>query len=172
MKNLEDSWNSLRTDASKSLSENLTNALILVWPDAYANVDLPEKIQDILAISSISFRQTPSQPEITLGKQGNGVQATVLFQAHYILDSDKTAHQGFHHPIWLVEEPETFLHADIALKIGLMLSSKEWLSNIQIIATTHSPLILAASSQNKENTTWTLMNTFSKVFTKEVSKIN
>lgn len=171
MKNLEDSWISLRTEASRSLSENLTTALKMVWPDAYANVDLPEKIQDILAISSISFRQTSSQPEINLGKQGNGVQATVLFQAHYILDSDKTAHQGFHHPIWLVEEPETFLHADIALKLGSMLSSKEWLSSIQIIATTHSPLILATSSQNKESTTWTLMNSFNKLFTKDLTKI-
>ncbi|WKC38070.1 AAA family ATPase [Ectopseudomonas chengduensis] len=171
MKVLEDSWKALREDASRSLSENLTTALQTVWVDAVANVDLPERIQDVLAISSISFKQSPTQPEILLNKQGNGVQATVLFQAHYILDSDKTAHHGFHQPIWLVEEPETFLHADIALKLGQMLTSPEWLSNIQILATTHSPLMLAASNQNSRNCGWTLIKNFTCAFEKTVEDI-
>lgn len=171
MKDLEESWRALKEDASKSLSENLTTALQTVWSDATAKVDLPEKIQDVLAISSISFRQSPAQPEILLSRQGNGVQAAVLFQAHYILDSDKTAHHGFHQPIWLVEEPETFLHADIALKLGQMLTSEEWLSNIQILATTHSPLILAASNQNKKNCSWTLIKNFTCAFEKTVENI-
>lgn len=171
MKDLEESWKALKEDASRSLSENLTTALQTVWIEAVANVDLPEKIQDVLAISSISFKQNPTQPEILLNKQGNGVQATVLFQAHYILDSDKTAHHGFHQPIWLVEEPETFLHADIALKLGQMLTSPEWLSNIQILATTHSPLMLAASNQNSKNCAWTLIKNFNCEFEKIVEDI-
>lgn len=171
MKDLEESWKALKEDASKSLSENLTAALRTVWDDATAKVDLPEKIQDVLAISSISFKQSPIQPEILLSRQGNGVQAAVLFQAHYILDSDKTAHHGFHQPIWLVEEPETFLHADIALKLGQMLTSEEWLSNIQILATTHSPLMLAASNQNAKNCSWTLIKNFNCAFEKTVDNI-
>lgn len=171
MKDLEESWNSLRDDASRSLSENLTTALRTVWDDAQVKIDLPEKIQDILTISSISFRQSASQPEIILGRQGNGIQAAVLFQAHYILDSDKTAHRGFYCPIWLIEEPETFLHADISLRLGAMLSSDEWRSNIQMIITTHSPLILAASNQNPPTTKWIHMKNFSIAFMKSADQI-
>ncbi|WP_120811273.1 AAA family ATPase [Vogesella indigofera] len=112
-------------------------------------------------------------PEVSLSEQGNGIQSTVLYQTHYLLDSDRTIHRGrLHFPIWLIEEPETFLHADIAYKLGKLLVSDEWLGAIQMVITTHSPLILAASSSSGDNISWSLLNQGQLEFSKEVSELD
>jgi predicted ATP-binding protein involved in virulence len=155
---LEKKWKSLRKSANEYLSTLLTSNLRRIWKECNAAVDLPEKIHDIIAISKINFKSSPNLPEISLASQGTGAQSTILYQTHYLLDSDRTLHRGQYYPIWLLEEPESFLHADIALKLGKLLSSKEWLDNIQMVISTHSPLILAGSKANEERIGWTLLD--------------
>lgn len=110
-------------------------------------------------------------PEVLLSDQGNGVQSAVLYQTHYLLDCDKTIHRGVYFPIWLMEEPEAFLHADIAYKLGTLLVSDGWLSNIQFLATTHSPLILATSSAGGDRVRWSLVDKAGLVFSKKVPEL-
>jgi len=67
-------------------------------------------------------------------------------------------HRGFYHPIWLIEEPESFLHADIIFKLGFLLASNKWLDNIQMLVSTHSPLLLATTKSNDQNINWYHLN--------------
>lgn len=92
-------------------------------------VDLPEKVVDVIAVSEILFKGSSDLPDVSLTSQGTGAQSTILYQTHFLLDSDKTLHRGFYYPIWLVEEPESFLHVDIIFKLGYLLCSDIWLDS-------------------------------------------
>lgn len=154
IKQLQSAWNDLRNKANPYLSNGLTQSLQEIWPGCKTTVDLPLNIEDVIGISEISFAADNELPAVNLTSQGTGAQSAILYQTHYLLDSDKTLHRGFYYPIWLIEEPESFLHADIIFKLGNYLCSNNWLSNIQILASTHSPLLLAASKQNSNSINW------------------
>jgi AAA15 family ATPase/GTPase len=158
LQHLQIAWSELKERANPYLSNGLTQNLQDIWPGCRTTVNLPEKIEEIIAISEISFASEQNQPNINLTSQGTGAQSTILFETHYLLDSDKTLHRGFYYPVWLVEEPESFLHADIILKLGSYLSSREWLENIQMFITTHSPLLIATSKKNASKINWCLLD--------------
>lgn len=159
LKELQEKWNELRKTANSYLSSTLTERLKTIWPHSTTKVDLPERIEEIVAVSDISFRSSSALPEITLTAQGTGAQSIVLYQTHYILDSDLSLHRGFYVPIWLLEEPESFLHTDIAVKLGTLLASDDWLESIQMVVSTHSPVILACSRKNAERSRWITLDT-------------
>ncbi|TGN00019.1 ATP-dependent nuclease [Leptospira dzoumogneensis] len=154
---LKNSWLELRERANSYLSSSLTANLKNIWPTCEIKINLPQNIEEVLAISDIEFRGDPTLPEINITSQGTGAQTTILFQTHFLLDSDRSLHRGEYHPVWLLEEPESFLHADITIKLGKLLNSSEWLKNIQIITTTHSPLLIATSNINSSNIRWSLL---------------
>ena len=156
VKRFESEWGELRATANSYLSSALTTRLKEIWPNAEVMVELPEHIREIVAVSDITFRSSPNLPRISLTSHGTGSQSAILYQTHYVLDSDRSLHQGQYYPIWLLEEPESFLHADIAFQIAHLLSSDEWLRSIQMIISTNSPIILAGSTRNPDLTSWVL----------------
>lgn len=172
LQQVQESWKDLRRTANGYLSSALTNSLRKMWPDSTALVNLPENIQDIVQVSDIAFQSSPTLPEINLTEQGTGAQSIVLYQTHYVLDSDKSLHRGFYAPTWLLEEPESFLHTDISIKLGQHLNSEEWLGNIQMIISTHSPVILAASKQQAEKTRWIVFENQGVKLQKDVSNVS
>ncbi len=158
VKAIESEWDALRSTANSYLSSALSARLREIWPAAEVIVELPEHIRDIVAVSDITFRSSPNLPRISLTSHGTGSQSAILYQTHYVLDSDRSLHQGQYYPVWLLEEPESFLHADIAFQIARLLSSDEWLDSIQMVISTHSPIILAGSTRNPDLTSWVLCN--------------
>jgi hypothetical protein len=172
LKTLQTQWSDLRKTANSYLSAALTENLRKIWPNSATTVDLPEKIEDIVAVSDITFRSSTTLPEISLTGQGTGAQSAILYQTHYILDSDRSLHRGLYFPIWLLEEPESFLHADIAAKLGELLNSDEWLKSIQMIISTHSPIILAASRKNATKTRWAIVSNHTIEYQKPTSEVD
>lgn len=169
---LQDEWTKLRKLANTYLSKWLTDSLQNIWPWCQTNVDLPEQIEQIIWVSEINFRGSVDLPVVSLTSQWTGAQSTILYQTHYLLDSDKTLHRGFYYPIWLIEEPESFLHADIIFKLGHLLCSDRWLDNIQMMISTHSPLLLSTSKSNEWRIKWFLINEHSILKNKKVSEWN
>jgi hypothetical protein len=172
LKQAQSEWEKLRKTANNYLSSALTDRLRQIWPDSETKVDLPERIEDIVAISDITFRSSPALPAITLPSHGTGAQSAILYQTHYVLDSDRTLHRGMYFPVWLLEEPESFLHADIALQLASLLSSDEWLGQIQMVISTHSPIVLAASRQNADITRWVAFEDHAVLMTYPVSDVD
>lgn len=167
---LQKQWTELKSMANSYLSNGLTQSLQNIWPGCETKVDLPEKIEDIIGISEIMFKASSELPDVSLTSQGTGAQSTILYQTHFLLDSDKTLHRGFSYPIWLIEEPESFLHADIIFKLGYLLCSDLWLDNIQMLISTHSPLLLATSKQNGDKIKWFSLDSHSVLKGKSVSE--
>lgn len=157
LEKLKTDWQTLRASSDSYLSRSLSSKLQQIWPGCEVKVNLPKKIEDIIQISDVGIKGSKGMPEISLTSQGTGAQSMVLYLAHFLLDSDRSLHRGEYHPLWLLEEPESFLHADFIFQIGKQLSSKEWLDNIQMVVSTHSPIILASSRESSEQINWTLM---------------
>jgi AAA15 family ATPase/GTPase len=170
IKELQEKWNILRGQAHTYLSTSLTESLQKMWPGSQAAIDLPKDIKEIVGISDINFKSNSILPEIELTSQGTGAQTAILYLAHYLLDSDRSLHRGEYHPIWLLEEPESFLHADLILKFADDINSNTWLKNIQMVISTHSAILLAASRLGGENVTWNFIQNYSLKGSKKVDK--
>ena len=168
LRKLEKNWNDLRVSAKSYLSTSLTASLQEIYPDSEATINLPKNIEDIIAISDIDFRGYAGAPEIQLTSQGSGAQSTILYLTHFILDSDRTLHRGEYHPVWLLEEPESFLHAELIIKLAQQLNSDLWLKNIQMIVSTHSPMILATSRGAGDKITWNLLENYQAKIKKNI----
>lgn len=158
LEKLKSDWQALRRSSDTYLSRSLSLKLQQIWPGCEVKVNLPKNIEDIIQISDVGIKGSKGMPEVALTSQGTGAQSMILYLAHFLLDSDRSLHRGEYHPLWLLEEPESFLHADLIFQIGKQLSSKEWLANIQMIVSTHSPIILACSHESSEQINWSLMN--------------
>ncbi len=159
LERIKGDWQTLRESSDSYLSRSLSLKLQQIWPGCVVKVNLPKNIEDIIQISDVGIRGSKGIPEVSLTSQGTGAQSMVLYLAHFLLDSDRSLHRGEYHPLWLLEEPESFLHADLIFQIGKQLSSKEWLDNIQMLVSTHSPIILACSRESREQISWILMKT-------------
>jgi hypothetical protein len=154
---LQKRWSNFRNQANAYLSKSLTGDIQHLWDGSIVKIDLPKNIKDILKVSEINFQGNKTLPEINLTSQGTGVQSSVLYFTHFLLDSDRTLHRGFYYPIWLLEEPESFLHNDLLLKLGKELNSEHWLNNIQMVVSTHSPVLLATSRMGGDKVLWNLI---------------
>jgi hypothetical protein len=170
LRQLQIQWDDLRSKANSYLSNGLTQNLQNIWPGCETRVNLPDRIQDVIGISEIMFKGSKELPDVSLTSQGTGAQSTILFQTHFLLDSDKTLHRGFYYPVWLIEEPESFLHGDIIHKLGALLCSEEWLSKIQMLISTHSPILLSTSKRTAAEINWYLLNNYNIQLGKTVTE--
>ena len=89
---VQQSWDELRQTANAYLSGTLTERLRDIWPNSDVKIDLPSRLEDIVAISEIAFRSAPNFPEMSLTSYGTGAQSMILYQTHYVLDSDRSLH--------------------------------------------------------------------------------
>lgn len=159
---LQRAWDDLRKKTNKYLSGALTENLQNMWEGSSAAINLPRNIKDIIGISDISFIGYDGASEIDLTLQGTGAQSIILYLIHFLLDSDKSLHQGEYHPLWLIEEPESFLHADLLANLAKQLNSDRWLSNIQMLISTHSPMLLAGTGLAKDKINWIILDKHKK----------
>jgi len=158
LNNLEKEWDHYRGMANGYLSEILSEKVKKFWGKGKVNINLPKSVKDLIKVGDISFQSDDTLPDIPLTSHGTGVQQSLLYYASFILDSDRTLRRNQeYHPVWLLEEPESFLHADMIIKLSKDLTSNEWLENIQLLLTTHSGLMLANSLNIKNNILWNVL---------------
>jgi len=172
IKQLQDAWSDLRNRASDYLSKSLTDDMQNIWPSSEVLVNLPKDIKDIIAVSDINFMGYKGAPDIDLTSQGTGAQSIILYLIHFLLDSDRSLHRGEYHPIWLLEEPESFLHANLIAKLTAELNSEKWLGNIQMLVSTHSPILLAGTRVAEEKITWSILENYTLKSNKNVTLFN
>ncbi|HEU0050922.1 MAG TPA: AAA family ATPase [Patescibacteria group bacterium] len=156
IKQLQSEWDVLRGQSKNYLSGALTDSMQKMWPGCEISINLPKDIRELIAVSEINFTGYKNAPEIALPYQGTGAQSTVLYLAHFLLDSDRSLHRGEYHPLWLLEEPESFLHINLLSSLARQLNSKRWLDNIQMLVSTHSPVLLAASRSAENKVAWNI----------------
>jgi len=158
IKKLQAEWDNLRDKSTTYLSGSLTDNLQKMWPASRVTINLPKDIREIITVSDINFSGYKNSPEVNLTSQGTGAQSTILYLIHFLLDSDRSLHRGEYHPLWLLEEPESFLHVDLLANLAKQLNSEKWLGNIQMVISTHSPVLLAGSRVAKEKISWSVLS--------------
>lgn len=166
IKKIQEEWDELRSQSKSYLSGSLTESLQKMWPDSAVTINLPKDIRDIIAVSDINFSGYENAPEMDLTSQGTGAQSTILYLTHFLLDSDRSLHRGEYHPLWLLEEPESFLHVGLLANLAKQLNSDKWLSNIQMVISTHSPVLLAGSRVAKEKIIWSVLSERGSLYNK------
>lgn len=159
VRQLQNAWVDLRRKASDYLSRSLTDDVQAIWPDSQILVSLPRDIREIIAVSDIDFL-SDGGPAINLTSQGTGAQSIILYLIHFLLDSDRSLHRGEYHPVWLLEEPESFLHANLVAQLAAELNSEKWLKNIQMVVSTHSPILLAGTRVAGEKVIWGILDNY------------
>lgn len=156
---LEKEWQKYRLQSDRYLSNLLTEEIQRFWGKGKVTIELPGSIRDIIKVGEVRFQAADDLPAISLTSQGTGVQQSLLYYASYVLDSDRTLRRNQeYNPVWLLEEPESFLHADMIIRLAKDLTSDEWLQNIQLLTTTHSGLLLASSVKAHDHITWNVLN--------------
>ncbi len=157
---LQKEWVKFTVLANNYLSDILSTQVKKFWGEkAEVMVELPAKVQDLINVGAISFQSDPKLPEIPLTMQGTGVQQSLLYYASYVLDSDMTIKRNSErYPVWLLEEPESFLHANMIIKLAKDLTSVEWLGNLQILTTTHSGLLLSSAINKETKALWNVIS--------------
>ncbi|MDL9981200.1 ATP-dependent nuclease [Microbacterium sp. ASV49] len=113
---------------AQSLNEEL-NAVGL--SGIQSSFRLPTRSTDLLA----GFELMLSDPSsTTLSEKGQGIQSTVLFASFAWITEQEKLVEGV--PLWLIEEPESYLHPELTKALYAVL---ETLSNSStVVATTHS----------------------------------
>lgn len=170
---LDIGWGKYKNHANTYLSDLLTDKVKSFWGKGKVKINLPESIRDVIKIGNVSFQADEDLPEIQLTSHGTGVQQSLLYYASYVLDSDRTLRRNKEYQsIWLLEEPESFLHADMIIKLAKDITSKEWLENIQLLITTHSGLLLSNSMNTEENILWNILEKHKRKDAFEPTKID
>ena len=109
-------------------------------------LSIPQSLRDMIFLLGYKFIQGGVEFEDEV--QGSGLQSELMYQTLYLIDRDYYQKFGWRQAaIWVVEEPESSLHTSLEAQTALFLSniSKEPNSRLQIIATTHSDLMIQYS---------------------------
>src|SRR5262249_34906761 len=77
---------------------------------------------------------------------GSGVQAALAYAVLHMLDTNIGSDFGWRRgAIWAVEEPESFLHADLQAQLAESLSRYSNSDRLQILFTTHNTAFLGVA---------------------------
>lgn len=99
---------------------------------------------------TFGYRLTQSGVETQDTEQGSGVQSLLMLETLYLIDRDYFQRFGWRQAaIWAVEEPESSLHSSLEARIASFLATmaKDPTSRLQVLATTHSDLVVQYSDQ-------------------------
>lgn len=99
---------------------------------------------------TFGYRLTQSGVETQDTEQGSGIQSLLMLETLYLIDRDYFQRFGWRQAaIWAVEEPESSLHSSLEARIASFLASmaKDPASRLQVLATTHSDLVVQYSDQ-------------------------
>ncbi len=130
-------------DSSSKLIRKMTNDFVKCFPEAEVRLKTPDSWAEM--IFALGYRILENKVEFDDKLQGSGIQSLLMFNTLSLIDRDYFQQFGWRQAaIWAVEEPESSLHSDLEAHVASYLSeiSNEKDSRLQIIATTHSDLMI------------------------------
>lgn len=110
----------------------------------------PDSWGDILF--ALGYQVRHGAIEVADDLQGSGIQSLLMLETLSLIDRDFFQRFGWRQAaIWAVEEPESSLHTQLEAEVAAFLSkvSSERRGRLQVIATTHSELIVRHADQGR-----------------------
>ncbi len=136
-------------ETSKRLIKDLHKDLKNITPDFEdIRLDTPTSFSDMIFAFGYKLKEYGFEIEDMM--QGSGIQSLLMFNTLYLIDKDYFQKFGWKQAaIWGIEEPESSLHFGLEAQLGNFLSkiTTEQNSRLQVIATTHSELIIQYSDR-------------------------
>jgi AAA ATPase domain len=88
---------------------------------------------------------------LDVGLHGSGTQTFLMYVLTHFLDTRFSQEFGWHQAtIWAIEEPESFLHADLENQLSAFLVDASAAQRFQTLLTTHELLFAAAADERFE----------------------
>lgn len=110
-----------------------------------ASIATPETWADIALTLDLELQESGQSSRSAL-LHGSGHQSVVSLSMLRLIDTDFSGSFGWHQAtIWGIEEPEAYLHHELALQVASLLASFSEHPRFQTLVTTHSPTIIAFS---------------------------
>lgn len=124
--------------------EPVTTQLIATAPEIQvATIATPVSWADIALTLDLELQQTGQSARSAL-LHGSGHQSLVALSMLRLIDTDFSSSFGWHQAsIWGLEEPEAYLHHELAYNVGRLLAQFSEHDRFQIAITTHSPTMMA-----------------------------
>jgi hypothetical protein len=94
---------------------------------------------------AFGYRLTNGNIEVDDSAQGSGIQSLLMLETLSLIDRDYFQQFGWKQAsVWALEEPESSLHSTLEATVSKFLSeiSTDKMSRLQLLATTHSDLVL------------------------------
>lgn len=131
--------NSILSSASADINSFLSDAGL---NDITTNISISESSVDSL-ISKIDF-MIADNISTELSRKGTGIQATAIFAALRWIDERKRS--SGREVIWIVEEPESYLHPELTRTVNHLISTLSDRSTVML--TTHSLAFVPKTVEN------------------------
>lgn len=134
-------------DTSAALIKALSKRVKQAVPDL-GDLELATPASWAEMAFTFGYRLTQSGVETQDTEQGSGIQSLLMLETLYLIDRDYFQRFGWRQAaIWAVEEPESSLHSSLEARIASFLASmaRDPQSRLQILATTHSDLVVQYS---------------------------
>jgi energy-coupling factor transporter ATP-binding protein EcfA2 len=136
------------SDAAKALVAPVTSVLQASPNEVQAlEVTTPGDWGEV--IWSLALKLQGSEPRsLDVGLHGSGNQTFLMYVLTHFLDTRFSQEFGWHQAtIWAIEEPESFLHADLRNQLNTFLTEITSTARFQVFLTTHELPFAAASDQ-------------------------
>jgi AAA15 family ATPase/GTPase len=139
----QQTFEALREKSAK-LIRHLSTHMSESCPDvASVRLAMPASWSDMAF--AFGYRLTSGNIEVDDSAQGSGIQSLLMLETLSLIDRDYFQQFGWKQAsVWALEEPESSLHSTLEATVAKFLAdiSTDNSSRLQVIATTHSDLIL------------------------------
>lgn len=101
-------------------------------------------------VFAFGYKLISGEIEVEDSAQGSGIQSLLMLETLSLIDRDYFQQFGWKQAsVWALEEPESSLHSSLEAKVSNFLAgiSTDESSRLQVIATTHSDLVLQYSDR-------------------------
>jgi len=129
-------------ETSEALVSELSKSIRKIGPDIeQIRLATAKSLADLAF--RFGYRLRENGVEIEEGEQGSGMQSLLMFQTLHLIDQDYFQQFGWKQAaIWAVEEPESSLNTAMEVQVADFLSRISGSERLQVIATTHSDLMI------------------------------
>jgi len=137
-------------EISESLVWALNSRITEASPDV-GNVRLATPTSWADMAFTMGYKLGQGDMELDDFVQGSGIQSLLMFETLYLIDRDYFQKFGWKQAaVWIVEEPESSLHASLEARVASYLASisSDPGSRLQVLCTTHSDLMIQYSGKS------------------------
>lgn len=128
---------------ARDIVEPITERLIQGTPVVQSvELETPSEFSDLAWDFALRL-ETPGGESFESLLQGSGTQAHLMYLLLDLVDNSYGRTFGWRQAvIWALEEPESYLHSDLQVRVAEFIRTRSGTSRLQVLHSTHSPVFM------------------------------